>query len=262
MPRTVSPARASKRRRLSQNFLTDPRLAAALVRLSGVTRSDLVLEIGPGRGIVTRALARKAGSLVAYELDQALARRLSARYADDPRVRCVNRDFLATSPPNEPFSVVANIPYARTAAIVEWCLKARTLESATLVTQLEYARKRTGDYGRWSQVTVESWPRFEWRLLGRIDRYKFDPVPRVDSGMLRLERRAEPLLPGAALADYRRFVALGFTGRGGSLGASLRREFGDRAVRRAFARAGASPASVVAFVTPTQWIELFDALVR
>lgn len=260
MARSLSPARASKRRRLSQNFLTDPRVAAALVRLSGVTRSDLVLEIGPGRGIVTQALARKAGRTLAFELDPALARRLAARYADDPRVHCVQRDFLSTSPPDEPFSVVANIPYARTAAIVEWCLRARGLGSATLVTQLEYARKRTGDYGRWSQVTIESWPRFEWRLLGRVDRYKFDPVPRVDSGILRLERRPSPLLPGAAMAEYRRFTALGFTGLGGSLAASLRRGFGDRAVRRAFGRVGLRSDVVVAFVSPEQWIELFGEL--
>ncbi|ADD42275.1 ErmE/ErmH/ErmO/ErmR family 23S rRNA (adenine(2058)-N(6))-methyltransferase [Stackebrandtia nassauensis] len=260
MARSSSPVRAPKRRRLSQNFLTEPRVAAAVVRLSGVTRADLVVEIGPGRGILTQAIARKAGRVLAYELDPVLAKRLAARYGDDPRVHCVHRDFLSTSPPREPFSIVANIPYARTSAIVEWCLKARELDAATLITQLEYARKRSGDYGRWSQVTVESWPRFEWRLLGRVDRYKFDPVPRVDSGILRLERRETALLPGSAMADYQRFVALGFTGVGGSLAASLRREFGDRAVRRAFARAEVHPAAVVAFVTPPQWIELFTQL--
>lgn len=260
MARSLSPARASKRRRLSQNFLTDPRVAAALVRLSGVTRSDLVLEIGPGRGVITRALARKAGRIHAYELDPVLAKRLATRYADDSRVWCAHRDFLSVSPPHEPFSVVASIPYARTAAIVDWCLSARTLDTATLVTQLEYARKRTGDYGRWSRVTVETWPWFEWRLLGRVDRYRFDPVPRVDSGILRLERRETALLPGAAMSRYRRFVALGFTGVGGSLAASLRRDFGDREVRRAFRRVGVRGDTVVGVVTPTQWVELFGEL--
>ncbi|MGH8880583.1 MAG: ErmE/ErmH/ErmO/ErmR family 23S rRNA (adenine(2058)-N(6))-methyltransferase [Stackebrandtia sp.] len=260
MARFSAPSRAPKRRRLSQNFLTDHRVAAAIVRLSGVGREDLVVEIGPGGGIITRALVRKAGKVIAYEVDPTLARRLERRYAEDPHVHCVNRDFLSTSPPSGEFSIVANIPYSRTAAIVHWCLRARGLRSATLVTQLEYARKRTGDYGRWSQLTVESWPHFAWRLAGRVDRRNFDPVPRVDSGILRLVGREEPLLPGRIMDEYRRFVALGFTGRGGSLAASLRPAYGTRPVRRAFTHAGLDPLTVVGFVPPRQWLAVFRQL--
>lgn len=256
MARTVPTARASKRRRLSQNFLTDPRVAAALVRLSGVTRGDLVLEIGPGRGIVTQALARKAGRTQAYELDPVLARRLAGRYADDPRVHCVHRDFLSTSPPSEPFSVVANIPYARTAAIVEWCLKARELESATLLTQLEYARKRTGDYGRWSLLTATTWPWFSWELHGQVPRHSFRPIPSVDSAILRITRRSEPLV--RQQDSYIELVRTGYSGIGGTVRASLRTRY--RGVDEALTATGIDHNTVVAYVHPDQWVDLHSML--
>ncbi|MGH8793502.1 MAG: ErmE/ErmH/ErmO/ErmR family 23S rRNA (adenine(2058)-N(6))-methyltransferase [Stackebrandtia sp.] len=252
--------RASARRKYSQNFLVDHQVAAAVVRLSGVARDDLVVEVGPGDGMLTKALARKAGKVLAYEIDPVYARRLAERYRDDPRVRCVRGDFLAAAPPRGEFAVVANIPYSRTGGVVDWCLRAPGLTSATLMTQLEYARKRTGDFGRWSQTTVESWPRFEWTLRGRVDRGKFDPAPRADSGILQLTRRDKALLPRKAMPQYRALVRLGFTGVGGSLRASLRRGFGAREVGSAFADAELDPRTVVGYVTPQQWIEVFRAL--
>ena len=69
-----------------------------------------------------------------------------------------------------------NIPYSITSKIVDWCLRAPELTSATLTTQLEYARKRTGDYGSWTRLTVLTWPRHHWRLLARVDWVDREPV--------------------------------------------------------------------------------------
>ena len=134
------------------------------------------------------------------------------------------------------------------------------MTSATLVTQLEYARKRTGDYGRWSQVTVESWPRFDWQLGSRIGREKFRPVPTVDSAIIRLERRPTTSLPENALPAYRRLVALGFSGVGGSLHASLRTRHRRALVDAALASAGVRHDTVVGYVHPDQWISTFRSL--
>lgn len=255
-------ARASKRRVYSQNFLTDPRVAAAMVRIAGVTRDDLVVEIGPGNGQVTRMLARKAGRVLAYEIDPAYAKMLITRYRDHPRVHCIQRDFLTATPPRGRFAVVANIPYGRTSAIVDWCLRASGLASATLLTQLEYARKRTGDFGRWSKVTVVSWPLFDWRLAGRVDRGRFHPVPRVDSGILHLIRRHRALLPHRDLRAYSEMVDIGFTGRGGSLHATLRRRYPSRTVDSAFRDVGIDRATTVGQVSPADWLAVFHRIHR
>ncbi|WP_116246853.1 ErmE/ErmH/ErmO/ErmR family 23S rRNA (adenine(2058)-N(6))-methyltransferase [Nocardiopsis sp. FIRDI 009] len=266
MARTTRPRRGTagdRRRRLSQNFLADPGAARHVVRVAGVTPDDLVVEVGPGEGAITRFLAPAARRVIAYEIDRHLADRLSSRYRDPDRgVRVVCADFTRARPPHGPFHVVGNIPYARTSDIVRWCLDAPGLASATLVTQLEYARKRTGAYGRWSLLTVLTWPEWSWSLAGRISRNRFRPVPRVDAGLLVLRRRSAPLVAPDRMGAYRRLVALGFEGVGGSLGASLRRAHPSRRVDAALRAAGVGPGTPVGLVAPDQWLALHRALDR
>ncbi|GAA1092071.1 23S rRNA (adenine(2058)-N(6))-methyltransferase Erm(O) [Nocardiopsis composta] len=252
---SMSEARG-RRRSLSQNLLTDASVARRLVQLADPAPGGLVFEVGAGDGMITRHLARTPAHVVAYELDPVFSARLAKRYADRPRVDVRGTDFLRAKPPREPFSVVGNIPYSRTADIVDWCLRARSLSSAALLTQLEYARKRTGAAGRWSKLTVTTWPQMEWRFAGRVQRNRFHPVPRVDGGILHLVRRDRPLIPGSALGEYRKLVAEGFTGTGGSLRASLRRSHPGNRVDAALRAAGVPFGTVVAFVSPDQWVAL------
>uniref|UniRef100_UPI001C5CF32A ribosomal RNA small subunit methyltransferase A n=1 Tax=Nonomuraea rhizosphaerae TaxID=2665663 RepID=UPI001C5CF32A len=177
---------------------------------------------------------------------------------DDPRIDVVRADFTTARAPRGPFAVVGNIPYSVTSGIVRWCLRTPGLTSATLLTQLEYARKRAGGYGRWSLVTVESWPWFDWRIGDRIGRESFRPVPSVDSAILRIERRPEPLVRGRR--GYQELVELGFGGVGGSLRASLRRRY--EGVDGALAAAGIGRDTVVGHVHPDQWITLWGRLCR
>jgi 23S rRNA (adenine-N6)-dimethyltransferase len=156
--------------------------------------------------------------------------------------------------------VVGNIPFALTAAVVDWCLAAPALTTATLLTQLEYARKRTGDYGRWSRLTIATWPLVGWHLAGRVPRTAFRPMPRVDGGILHLVRRPVALVPEGALPAYRRMVDLGFSGVGGSLAASLARRYGGAAAACRAARI--PPDRAVGEVWPEQWLTLFRLLHR
>jgi len=192
--------------------------------------------------------------VVAYEVDPAMAAGLAPR----PGLEVRTEDFLRVRPPGEPFAVVGNIPYALTAAVVDWCLLAETLTTATLLTQLEYARKRTGDYGRWSRLTIGTWPVMSWRLAGRIPRTAFRPVPRVDGGVLRLTRRPVPLVTD--VSAYRKMVELGFTGVGGSLCATLSRRYGRARTVSAFRAVRVPTDAPVGEVWPEQWLTLFRLL--
>lgn len=260
----MSPARSERdrrRRELSQNYLR-PAGAAQFLRAVSVDTGGLCLEVGAGEGILTERLAGKYRELIAYEVDPSLAGQLRDRVRGKAAVRVVIGDFLAARPPDAPFQVVGNAPFSLTSPIVDWCLNASKLTSATLITQLEYARKRTGAYGRWSLLTVSTWPRVRWELRGTIARAQFRPVPRVDAGILHISRRAEPLIPPRRLGAYQRIVRAGFSGVGGSLLASLRREYPADRLGAAFRAAGIDRATVVAFVSPDQWVELFRALDR
>ncbi|MEV0134357.1 ErmE/ErmH/ErmO/ErmR family 23S rRNA (adenine(2058)-N(6))-methyltransferase [Dactylosporangium sp. NPDC050688] len=246
-------AHVRSRRVYGQNLLTAPGAVRRLVDAADLDPDGVVVEVGAGRGHLTVALAQRCRRVVAYEVDPDLAAALPAR----PNVTVRVADFLAAAPPPQPFTVVGNIPYALTSAVVDWCLHAPGLTAATLLTQLEYARKRTGDYGRWSRLTIATWPWWQWRLAGRVPREAFRPVPRVDGGILRLTRRPVPLAPGRG---YAAFVELGFGGAGGSLHASLCRRYDPRRVSAAFRALRLAPDTPVGLVWPEQWLTLFRLL--
>ncbi|MET8866743.1 ErmE/ErmH/ErmO/ErmR family 23S rRNA (adenine(2058)-N(6))-methyltransferase [Nonomuraea sp. NPDC004580] len=244
------------RRTLSQNFLVDRHAVHLMVKAAAP--DGLVLEPGPGTGALTFALAEAGARVIGYELDPRLAGLLAARTRSDPRIQVVRGDFARARVPREPFAVVGNIPYAATSRIVDWCLRAPGLTSATLLTQREYARKRAGDYGRWSLVTVLSWPWFDWRLGDTVGRESFRPVPSVDSAILRIERRPDPLVSDRR--SYEELVELGFGGVGGSVRASLKTRYAG--VDAALAAAGVARDTVVGHVCPGQWITLWERLCR
>jgi 23S rRNA (adenine-N6)-dimethyltransferase len=254
--RSPRPEHARARRAFGQNLLTDPRAVRAMVAATEINPDRLLYEVGAGRGHLTTAVLDRGARLVAFEVDPAMAAALPRH----PRLSVRTEDFLAVTPPREEFAVVGNIPYALTSAVVDWCLRAGTMSSATLLTQLEYARKRTGDYGRWTRLTVASWPQVSWHLAGRVPRTAFRPVPRVDGGILRLTRRPVPLVRPDLLPAYRRLVDLGFTGLGGSLHASLSRRYGARRVSGAFRAARIPVDRAVGHVWPEQWLTLFRIL--
>ncbi|ARQ68672.1 ErmE/ErmH/ErmO/ErmR family 23S rRNA (adenine(2058)-N(6))-methyltransferase [Streptomyces marincola] len=251
---------ASRRKTLSQNFLHGTAVLGQIVRTAELGPADLVVEPGAGEGTLTRLLARTVRQVIAYELDPALAARLPQRLRPARNVTVVAGDFLHAEPPGAPFAVVGNIPFARTTDIVRWCLSAPDLTSATLVTQLEYARKRTGDFGTWPLLTVQSWPEHTWQLGPRIRRHHFTPVPRTDSAVLRVTRRPAPLVPRRDLPAYRALVAQGFTGTGGSLRASLARHHRSARVREALRAAGVAEDTLVGRVSPRQWLTIFRRL--
>ena len=101
---------------ISQNFLTSKRTIERLVRHACLTKHDTVLEIGAGKGHITRCLAQYSGSVIAYELDPALAARLKGRLPENVRLYCA--DFLTAPLPRTPYKVFANIPFSRTTEIL------------------------------------------------------------------------------------------------------------------------------------------------
>ncbi|GIE98654.1 23S ribosomal RNA methyltransferase Erm [Paractinoplanes rishiriensis] len=247
---------ARTRRAFGQNFLADPAAARLIAEVADPGHDTLLYEVGAGRGRLTTELLRRSSRVVAYEIDPEMA----ARLPRDPRLSVRTADFLAARPPRSEFEVAGNIPYALTAGVVRWCLTADSLRRATLLTQWEYARKRSGDYGRWSRLTVLTWPEFSWRLAGRVPRAAFRPVPRVDGGILQLDRRAVPLVAPDRLPAWRRLVEDGFTGTGGSLPATLARRYGTGRAAGACRAARIGPDTPVGEVWPEQWLTLFQLL--
>src|ERR671910_3885286 len=102
----------------SQNFLRSPRLVDRLLDCSGITGDDLVIEVGPGRGVITERLAARCRQVLAVEQDRFLVEELRVQFAHAPNVALFAGDFLTFPLPLTTYKVFANIPFNITAAIV------------------------------------------------------------------------------------------------------------------------------------------------
>jgi 23S rRNA (adenine-N6)-dimethyltransferase len=192
----------------SQHFLRTAQLAAELVRDAEIGPRDLVVEIGAGRGRLTEELARRAGRVVAIEIDPMLVRALHGRWEN---VDVVVGDATTIGLPTDPFRVVSNIPFHRTTDLMHALLDdpSGALVRADLIVQWDVAVKRALPWP--STLNGIVWSAFwEASLARRLPRAAFSPTPIVDAGVLVLRRRATPLVEPTAAAAYRRFVAAGF----------------------------------------------------
>jgi 23S rRNA (adenine-N6)-dimethyltransferase len=201
-------ARDARRRRLGQNFLR-PEVGRQLVASAGFRPDELVIEIGAGRGALTRALAEQPIDVIAVELDPVWAERLrdELRCRGCRRVRVVHTDFLAFALPARPFRVIGSLPFGRTTDICRRLFDDPRLpiERADLVVQWEVACKRASQPP--STLLGAAWaPWWEFRLGRRIPASEFRPVPRADAGVVAVTRRSTPLLPPAMADSFARFV--------------------------------------------------------
>lgn len=243
-----------RRRVLGQHFLADPGVAARIVEAVGATAADLVCEIGAGRGALTRALAARAGRLVALELDPALQGRLEAEARHWPSAARVEirladaRAFpyetlrVLRPDPRGRVLVAGNLPYAASKPILERLLAAHgALERAVLMLQREVAERLTaapgcGAYGALT-VVWRLWA--EVRLLEMVPPGAFRPPPAVESAVVAVDFRGTPRVPVADEAALRRVVRVAFARRRKTLANALRGGGLGDAARVAAALAGA-----------------------
>jgi 23S rRNA (adenine-N6)-dimethyltransferase len=169
---------------------------------------ELVLDFGAGSGRLTAELAGAADRVLAVELDPHWAERLRGRWEN---VRVVLADAAIVELPHEPFRVVANLPFHRTTAILRHLLDdpGVPLARADLIVEWSVAVKRALPWpSTLNDVLWGAW--YSSAVTRRLPRSSFRPAPRVDAGVLVLERRASPLVPEECVESYRSFVAAGF----------------------------------------------------
>jgi 23S rRNA (adenine-N6)-dimethyltransferase len=202
------------RRAAGRHFLASKRLAETLVGDAGISRRDLVVEIGAGSGRLTVPLAASAARVLAVELDGLLAAELRRRFAGTPHVTVVEGDALRVPLPPLPFRVVGNLPFAHTTAILRRLLEdpVLPLDRADVIVQWEVARKRVAIFPSTLLGVVWS-ARWELALERRLPASCFEPPPQVDAGVLRIVRRERSLVPAAELSRFAEFVRGGFDGR-------------------------------------------------
>ena len=260
--RTVQ--RGAHRRDLGQNFLRDRVEAAGLVALAQLEPHHLAVDLGAGRGALTAPLAAAAGRVVAVERDPGCARALRERFVDDERVQVVEGDLLEVPLPDEPFTVVANLPYAvGTKAVRRLLVDGHGLRAAVLVLQLEAARRIAGvpRSGRFAATWA---PWYTVELVATLPATAFRPVPTVDAGVLKITARRPTLLSPAAFGDHVSVVDAAFqTGRGQTVAQRLGQVAGHPTAARSLLKAaGINPGATPSQLRPEAWAAITRALSR
>jgi 16S rRNA (adenine1518-N6/adenine1519-N6)-dimethyltransferase len=192
------------RKSLGQNFVHDANTVRRIVSISGVGRSDVVMEVGPGLGSLTLALLDRGATVVAVEIDPVLADRLPQTVAEHSnseiqRLTVLNRDVLSIrrdevdTGPTGPTALVANLPYnIAVPALIHLLAEFPSIQTLTVMVQAEVAERLAAEPGGKEYGVPSVKMRFYGRVrrCGTVSPNVFWPIPRVYSGLVRIDRYA------------------------------------------------------------------------
>ena len=260
MPK-VAAARPQAKPRLGQHFLVSEEYAAKIVDAVGDISQSTVLEIGPGRGILTSLLAKRARRLIAVELDRVLAAQLRLKFSMARNVEIIEADILSIEFDSlfgpkpglgrpgidwkpEPVRVVGNLPYYITSDILLRLFEfAKYFESIVIMVQREVAERVAAkpggsDYGMLS-ATAQLYGRVE--NLFTLPPAAFVPPPSVHSSVLRLTLDPQQERLGVAGDGFIDFLRLSFGQKRKTLWNNLKEKYPEAALKRALAEAKVKP---------------------
>jgi 16S rRNA (adenine1518-N6/adenine1519-N6)-dimethyltransferase len=199
---------------LGQHWLKDEPTLEAICEAAALQKADTVLEIGPGLGDLTHQLTKRAGRVLAVEIDEKLAEDLSNTKASNLEV--IKADILKfdlTSLPAN-YKVVANIPYYLTSNLI-WTLSEspNPPEMMVLLVQKEVAERLAAQPGQMSLLAVSAQLYYQAELGPIVAAEMFEPPPRIDSQVIILKRHPKPLFKDLDTKLYFQIVKAGFAGR-------------------------------------------------
>ncbi len=265
------------RKGLGQNFLVNRGSLLKIVEAADITREDLIIEVGPGLGILTSELAGRAGEVLAVEVDEKLASTLRQTFGSDSRVKIIQADILQTTPDNLlrsyashfseelRYKIVANIPYYITSPIIRHFLEAPLKPSLmVLLVQKEVGQQITSIPGKTNllglSVQLYSLP----RLVAAIPAGNFYPRPKVDSVILRLDVYDRPKVAEHEIREFFHVARAGFSAPRKQIRNSLAQGLRAAAPLAAeiLGEAGISPERRPQTLSFEDWVRLKDAFIK
>lgn len=216
------------KKRLGQNFLINPEVIEDILDYAQITKDDIVLEIGPGVGFVTEQLVKYAKKVIAVELDEEAISEL--RKLDCNNLELIHKDILKTDiselVSNEKIKVVANIPYYITSPIIAHLLgeiddlankNRAVINDIILMVQEEVARRivatEKSSSKQYGLLTILSQFWADCSIIRLVGRRSFYPAPKVNSALVSLKIRQEPLLNLSNYTFFRKVIKSAFAQR-------------------------------------------------
>lgn len=248
-----------RRKLFSQNFLNNRRLVHSLVRNSSIGEHDLVLEIGPGSGIITETLLTKAHHVLAVEIDRHWTSHLKLRFTNSPNLTLYQKDFLDFSLPRLPYKVFSNLPFSIEGQIIRKLLNSTNPPSDSYLVidrKLGYRLIKPSRPNLFS-ITYQPW--FDFSIQYYFQRTDFTPRPHADAIMIRIKQKEEAMLPIDTISRYKAFILHGF-GQGQSVLQNLGRYYPKNIVLKHLHRLGIPKSAKPSHITLNQWLKLFQLL--
>ena len=250
---------------LGQHFLVDRRVLGRILDAAELSADDLVVEVGPGKGVLTKALASRAGRVVAVELDPELAGSLSTAFRDDPDVNVVEadaRDVAIDSlvDTGTPYKVVANLPYYAASPIVRRFLEeSHSPGLMVFMVQREVARSMAASPGGMTLLSVMVQLYGEARIVGYAPPRAFRPAPKVTSAIVRVRVLPRPALDLDSTDRFIDLVKAGFSAPRKQIRNCLRQGLGVSAecAEAMLARAGIDPTRRPQTLSIPEWGRLY-----
>lgn len=236
-----------RRHEYAQHFLRSQRLVAELIGHSNIRKNDTVYDLGAGSGIIASVLAPRCKQVIALEIEPQTLTLLRRNLEEFDNVTILDQDMLTLSPSTTPYKIFANIPFNLSASVVrKFTSEDHPPKSMFLIVQKQFARKLIpGDDHFTSQLSAELGPLFTVRIRKPLRRTDFTPPPGIDTVLLEIKLREEPLIPRKLMPSYRLFVEQSFHSQ----------PFFQKTPRD---RAGISSELRPSQLTLTQWATLFD----
>jgi 16S rRNA (adenine1518-N6/adenine1519-N6)-dimethyltransferase len=254
---------------LGQRFLVDRAVLSAIVDAAELSPDDDVLEVGPGPGVLTAALAARVRSVTAVEVDPRMVALLEETLADHRNVRVVRADALKVDllgiAPQPISRIVANLPYQITTPLLERFLAdERRPPLVVVLVQHEVARRMAAtprDARERGYLSVYTQSFAEPRIVRRVPARAFRPPPHVDSAVVALRTRPRPAFAPLAQEQFLRLVSDAFRHRRKQLRSALGHEAGlDRERATAvLSRAGIAPERRPETLSGEEWVALARA---
>jgi 16S rRNA (adenine1518-N6/adenine1519-N6)-dimethyltransferase len=280
VPKAVSAHRPQSKPKLGQHFLASPDSAVRIVDALGDTSQRTVLEIGPGQGILTSLLAKRARRLIAVELDRVLAAQLRLKFGMSRNVEVIEADVLSIDFDSlfgpkpglgrpgielkpEPVNVVGNLPYYITSDILLRLFEfSKYFDTIVIMVQREVADRIAAepggrDYGLLS-ATAQLYARVE--KLFTLPPDAFSPPPKVHSTVLRLTIDPQQEKLGVAGDGFIDFLKLSFGQKRKTLWNNLKEKYEDAALKSAIAQAKVKPAARAETLSLDESAAIFRAL--
>lgn len=192
----------------SQNFLRNPKLVYTLIGHSNIKKSDTVYDIGAGSGVIASALAARCKQVIAIEHDTRLIATLRKNLSRDENTTIVQGDILTYNFPATPYKIFANIPFHLSSPIVRRLTESDNPPRAIyLIVQKQFAQKLLMDTASFTgQLGAAIAPQFTTRIRYKLQRSDFTPAPAVDTVLVELKLRDEPLIAPDKMPVYREFI--------------------------------------------------------